>query len=767
MIIESIHIASFGCLQDFSCTLGEGLNIIEGSNESGKSTLAAFIRYMLYGFPGRAAGGELSEKKKRISWQDGNAAGSMTVRVGDRRYRIERATAVTGGLREKESYREVGKIIDLADNSIVHSGHDAGQVFFGVPERVFVNTAFIGQVGSPRLEGGMNEAIENILFSGDENLSAQKAMDKLDSLRRTLLYKNEKGGLIFDLKKDEEDLVTRLERAQAQNAEILRDEAELEEIARRLGQAETELAAATARETQAKSIVLVAAFDHLHRAEAERDEAMRELRDMEGMPAYLLHDSDLTDLQVARAAAEAGEAQARRAREEREACEARQAVAEESRRFLEAAEREGGCEACQARYRTAHTRFRGGLVLTAVALLLALAGAASALLVPALLTGSLAYALVAAGVLAAVLLSAGIPLLAAGGRTVRATYRTYEARGHKAMLARLCEIVGTRDALGVHRNDAANALARENDAYAEYNRLLGELDTVVRRFGSRLPHEDVLAFVDNLTADARRVMERKKSYEATRVSSEEAIRMLKMHLGDANEEEARAALPDGPMPRTEDLHLEELNRQTAFYRDQERQLSAQHHELENKIASARARVEDPARLGAELDDVRERLAAARARYEACVLAYDAIAGAGDRLRRDVSPRLGDFTGHMMACLTEGRYASVGVTGELDLAVETGASTRSVDYLSAGTQDLAYLSLRMALIDLLYEEKPPVCFDESFVHQDDGRAAHMVEVLLFLSRAGQQNLVFTCHSRERSLAGEQAGEGEVCYIRLSE
>ena len=41
---------------------------------------------------------ELSEKKKRISWQEGAAAGSMVVRLSDgRRYRIERATTATTG----------------------------------------------------------------------------------------------------------------------------------------------------------------------------------------------------------------------------------------------------------------------------------------------------------------------------------------------------------------------------------------------------------------------------------------------------------------------------------------------------------------------------------------------------------------------------------------------------------------------------------------------------------------------------------------------
>ena len=65
MIIESIKINAFGRLREKTYEFGEGLNIVEGENETGKSTLAAFIRYMLYGFPGRASATELVEKKKR------------------------------------------------------------------------------------------------------------------------------------------------------------------------------------------------------------------------------------------------------------------------------------------------------------------------------------------------------------------------------------------------------------------------------------------------------------------------------------------------------------------------------------------------------------------------------------------------------------------------------------------------------------------------------------------------------------------------------
>lgn len=52
MYIREIHINGFGIFHDVSITgLGRGLNVLFGPNEKGKSTLLAFIRRCLFGFP--------------------------------------------------------------------------------------------------------------------------------------------------------------------------------------------------------------------------------------------------------------------------------------------------------------------------------------------------------------------------------------------------------------------------------------------------------------------------------------------------------------------------------------------------------------------------------------------------------------------------------------------------------------------------------------------------------------------------------------------
>ena len=54
MRIVGFHIEGFGCLSDVSLTdVPPGLSIVVGENEAGKTTLLAFLRSILFGFPSR------------------------------------------------------------------------------------------------------------------------------------------------------------------------------------------------------------------------------------------------------------------------------------------------------------------------------------------------------------------------------------------------------------------------------------------------------------------------------------------------------------------------------------------------------------------------------------------------------------------------------------------------------------------------------------------------------------------------------------------
>ena len=239
MLIESVSVKHFGLLHHFDVKLGDKLNVIEGSNESGKSTLSAFIRFMLYGFPSDEAG--LDERRRRTSWDSGTAEGEMVVSVKGRRYRIERYSAIIRNLAGGEEFRDRTRTIDVAEGSLV-TEIDAGEYFLGVPNAVYVSSAFISQLDDTRVgEDKMLDQISSILFSGDERRSAERASEMLRRRRDKLIAAAGEQGDLSRLRQRAAELVEERERAVEVNRLLLRREAELIENQKKKKAVEAEL----------------------------------------------------------------------------------------------------------------------------------------------------------------------------------------------------------------------------------------------------------------------------------------------------------------------------------------------------------------------------------------------------------------------------------------------------------------------------------------------------------------------------------------------
>ena len=64
MKIKSCEIKNFGKLSDKTITLDDRITVVRGKNESGKSTLSSFIKYVLYGYTGKGRDERSNEKHR-------------------------------------------------------------------------------------------------------------------------------------------------------------------------------------------------------------------------------------------------------------------------------------------------------------------------------------------------------------------------------------------------------------------------------------------------------------------------------------------------------------------------------------------------------------------------------------------------------------------------------------------------------------------------------------------------------------------------------
>lgn len=70
MKLIACHINNFGKLSDLNINFNDGVNVINQPNGWGKSTLAAFLKAMLYGFDTKKEPGAFERERKLYKpWQ--------------------------------------------------------------------------------------------------------------------------------------------------------------------------------------------------------------------------------------------------------------------------------------------------------------------------------------------------------------------------------------------------------------------------------------------------------------------------------------------------------------------------------------------------------------------------------------------------------------------------------------------------------------------------------------------------------------------------
>ena len=757
MIIEKIVIKSFGVITDLTLDFSESVNVIEGGNEAGKSTIAAFIRYMLYGFDEKDTE-EVSERRKRINWKNGTAQGSMYVKVKDKRYIITRTTTPTD-TSDRPTYREEASIVDLETGAPVFGKIPAGEVFFGVDSELFDNTAFIGQIGDSSInEDSVKQSIENILFSGSEKINNQRAAARITDKMTVLLHEGGGGGAIVDLAAREAELEEKLNECNNDNRTILDREAELHKIKKRRSEAEEKQTRLYDLDSSYNNAMLIQTFDQLHGLEAENEEkayAYKKFIETNTRRGYVPDEKYLTDLVVARkgvneAYHSLGEAQDAYTYQKKAI-----GITREIEYAIERCDELGGEETV---LETANTYGKNilrdiiisgtsGLALLAVAIYEIVAAFTSGLLLVKIGIGVVGIiALLAGGYFIYDLLKNSKAL-----RGLQAEFGTANLDDLRGKIGVIKEARIKRDAMETATEAARLAVMKARDRYEDAKRILTEL---IMRWGEEPPVSDLGEFLDDLEMRVREFLDKKNELYDEKSNIEVTVREIRRNLGDKSEIDVRAQVSPLKRKVLSGINHDEIINGLADARSRIAAEDKLAFDVENELMLLKGRSSDPGEYYPRIEAISARREALQKKHKAYFIALNAIKGASDNLRRAISPRLGEYATSLMEIMTDKKYTDFDVSDGLKVSfTDENGEKKSIDFLSGGTRDMAYVAMRAALIDMLYTEKPPICFDESFAHQDNNRAKAMMRAINKLSNEGCQSFIFTCRGREGNLAGE--------------
>ena len=178
------------------------------------------------------------------------------------------------------------------------------------------------------------------------------------------------------------------------------------------------------------------------------------------------------------------------------------------------------------------------------------------------------------------------------------------------------------------------------------------------------------------------------------------------------------------------------------------------NKLELKKENIEPELENLSSLEEELYSLKEQYNNLQKTNDSIELVKKLLANAYDNMKNSVSPVFTEKLSNNIATITKGKYCKLTLNDEQGLIVELeNGNYIPAERLSIGTIDQLYLSLRLAMLEEISNEKVPIILDEAFAYYDNER---LKNILLYLVNefSDRQIIILTCTNREKNILKEE-------------
>jgi uncharacterized protein YhaN len=742
MIIKKLN-ATFGNLKNAVLELKDGLNIVEAPNESGKSTWCAFIRVMLYGIntSDRDRIGHISDKNKYMPWSGGNMEGTMELEYGGKNITLER-TAQSGVQMKKLTaiYTDTGGLVsDLYSDT-------AGEILTGVPENVFERTAFIRQDGIKLNQTAeLEKRIASIVSTGDEHTSYTETDERLRKwLRRR---RHNKTGEIPKMEQElaaVSDTICELEKLNDKLA-ILRAEEEKYKKLKERYEADLEAHKRLKEWTEKTRIV------NTEKKLEEEKAKLKELKERAVINGKAITEEDIQEIRneytVLKYRKEDADKSSSGINEEKAEYEKLKKKKEESPFDkmnlediqLKVADIKAGEQTLQEKRKLTVLKYVLSLILVGMGLVGGI-----------LCSGALTY-LIQGIIISGVLAACGLAIFIASFAKSYQAKHTVEKSLHDIGFATVDELIEAAAEYKKLYDDTELFKARVCAAEKNTEFALDTVSKLETEIIEKAKHLDstVTKLVDVLGAieNADNLL---KSIESEEIEVQRLSSIYSTLMENRNGEKIKfiGELPKKPV-RDEAATKAELKKVQAIFSDTVEAINLTLGELRAKG--------DPAVLSSRKKWLEDELAKCREEYDALSLAIEVLEEANMEMQEKFSPRVSQCAGEYLKDMTSGRYEKLLFDKNFDALakIKDDPVSHGILAMSGGTSDQIYLSLRLAMCELLLsgDEPCPIILDDAFVNFDNERMIKALELIIKISEK-RQVIIFTCQDREgKSLRGK--------------
>lgn len=699
MVIRKLEIESFGKFKDYQVEFKEGINTIFGENEMGKSTICAFILAMFYDFTEKGKGIRDDLRTRYLPWSGEPMSGAVYFSHNKKNYILKRRMAKTVR----------GAKVTLLDGDTWEEISDErkespGEFFFGVPYDSFFKTIYISQLAVPFERGKKDELFErlsNINQSGDEDISYRKTLTTLEKQKTELISVSGTGGRIVRLKAETEELKRKLFKAEEfeneyKSAALSATEAEKNKESLILKREALKKEKALA-EKHEKFLLAKADFERFKQLTEEKERKEKELSESyERLSAVRQKNEKMSLL----------EGVSRESVELLESLSERKVILEH--RLLEISEKRERIETELSSLEKANKPAFVPVLTGAACLVFVLSAVLS-------LFASAAYGILAVFGIALLILS-------------------FKLRKNKAAFEKNFEEI----------EKLKTELEEESEIIKEEEEIKKKIEDILERTES-------VSLVDlmNKLADKNAAAERIKSCEIEYKLIKESLELI---------------LPEFyKLSQTVDLYeadKEDDNYSGANSEEIDKKLSSLNEELlvcEKKLAEAKTNM----RIIAEADRLtyseianqistnEEQIEELLKVYKATEVALQLIKESYEELKSGFAPELIKHVKEAVLFLTDGKYSDVRISDDYKLTVMENDEIVSAEYLSGGTYDVLYLSLRFGLLKVLFEGKIPfLMLDDAFLQLDSNRVK---KAAAYIKKENPEQVIyFTCRSELKDI-----------------
>lgn len=768
MKINSVYISAFGKFQDKTFNFTDGLNLIYGENEDGKTTLMNFIRMMFYGSTAKSNDPLYSNpRKKYLPRNDKAMAGSIDFTSCGRKYRIERIFKATNS-----ADKIVVTDLSTGERETFTGKDDLGKKFIGLSGEAAERSIFLATNGAISENGlaqdELNSRLSNLADTGVEDLSVEAVTSRLEKARNLILTKTGRGGKLIKDKERLDELTLSLSNARITEQARKELALSIENRKSMLNSANQDIARLTAqikaaeggkRYAKLKEFTDCAkALDSLNKKLLLSDGSYITNQLLSNAEASLVEYKLLNDTLPSLIQRHSGlEADIEKLKESfgGQTADDIKGVIDNKKEQLSLFNQNGEIlrnEKAKLENEKAVAFSKKPEIIPVFPVLMVIFGllcaasfVISQLKLPLLATG-------AAGAVLFLLLTLlvrkkpQINLKEIENR-LSEIYKESESNSKKtAEISEEITILTAKEA--VQRQREKDAGETFEAKYEEYKKCDAELSAKTQR------KEEIEKFL-NLLSDKEEVsfkgMEIILFSHKTNLNKQDALlmksAMLKKDLDDISVESAEeelSAIPDGAISVGD---LDTLNERLIFKKQEA-------ENLRQKIAddSARAATEfafhtHPTLIEKEIEDLKALINKETLFCDSIDIAASVLGDAFARVREGFGSALSERTAEIFGSITNGKYKNVNVSKSFDISVEETDVFGTNDWqaLSDGTIDQAYFALRLAVSEFLSKdgEKLPLILDDPFDRYDDKRAERAMEFLKDYC-LDSQALIFTCH-----------------------